>query len=97
MATLLARAIARRLSPAEWYMIVESGGRQVDHDQSRLRIALKIASIFQRGRADTRRQAELRIVRDRQRLIIALDPNDRRDGTENLLSADTHGVSRFDE
>jgi len=69
VAALLARAVARAFAPAERHMVVDPGGRQVDHHETRLRVALEIARVLQRSGADAPGQAERAVVGDRKRLL----------------------------
>src|SRR3546814_18303883 len=59
---LFARAIARPARAAEGDMIVDSGGRQVDHDHPGADVAAEMARVLERGRSDPRRQAEITLV-----------------------------------
>src|SRR3546814_17068047 len=53
--------------------------------------------MLQALRADARRQAERRIVRDGKRLVIAFHADHRGDGAEYLFAADAHLVGAFGE
>src|SRR5690606_36664711 len=76
---LFARAIAGLLRAAEGHVIVDAGGRQVDHGHARLGAALEVAGVFQRLSDDARRQAELGAIGDGQGFFVVLDPYGRGD------------------
>src|SRR6266850_148988 len=72
VAPLLARAVARALAAAERHMVVHPGRGQVDHDHARGRISLEMLGVLERGRGDARGKPERRVVRHRERLLVAL-------------------------
>src|ERR1051325_2451285 len=49
---LLARPVARALTPAEWNVIIDAGGWQVHHYHSGLRVTLEVRCVLERGRCD---------------------------------------------
>src|SRR3954469_20384543 len=97
VATLFLGTVARALATAEWHVRVDAGGRHVDHHHPRFGIALEMRRVFERGRDDTGRKTELGIVRSRKRLVVVLDPDDRRNRPKYLFAADAHLVGGFGE
>src|SRR5882757_7724215 len=89
---LLAGAVARALPAAERYVIVDAGGRQIDHHHAGLAVALVVRGVFQAGGADAGGETELGVVGDRQRLVVVLGADDRGDRSKNLLTRDAHIV-----
>src|SRR5262245_19616857 len=73
IAPLLARTVARAFAAAERYVVIDPGGRQVHHHHAGLGVALEMARVFEAGRADARRQSEIGVVGDRDRLLVILD------------------------
>src|SRR3954469_21835415 len=89
---LLAGAVARALPAAERHVIVDAGGRQIDHHHAGLAVALVVRGVFQAGGADAGGEAELGVVGDRQRLVVVLGADDGGDGAEDLLARNAHVV-----
>src|SRR5262249_53284778 len=52
VAPLLARPVARAFAAPERHVIVDAGGRQIDHHHAGLGIALEVAGVFETGGAD---------------------------------------------
>src|SRR3546814_3228882 len=78
-------------------MIVDSGGRQVDHDHPGADVAAEMARVLERGRDDPRRQAEIALVGERERRFIILDAHGGGDRAEHLLLVDPHVGIRSEE
>src|SRR5215831_5191981 len=68
--TLLTWTVARALPPAERDVIVDSGGRQIDHHHACLRVALEVRCVLERGGDDSCRQSEFGVVGERERLVV---------------------------
>src|SRR5438552_18334669 len=92
MPALLARSVARTFATAEWHMIVDAGRRKIDHHHAGSRSLSEVAGMFERAGTDARREAEDRVVGDRQRLIIGIDLDHRGDRSDDLLVVDAHLV-----
>src|SRR5258706_5070545 len=97
VAALLARAVARAFAAAEGHVIVDARGRQVHHHHPRGGIALEVLGMLERGGGDARGQAEGRVVRDRERLLVVLHADHRGDRAEDLLAIDRHARLRVHE
>src|SRR5712671_313946 len=88
VAPLLARAVARAFAAAERHVVIDPRGRQVDHHHPRGGIALEVLGVLERGRGDARGKPERRVVRHRERLLVALHADHRRHRPEDLLAID---------
>ena len=71
-------------------MIVHAGGGQVHHHHAGGGIALEVLGVLERGRRNARRQAVGRVVRQRERLVVVLHPDDRSHRPEDLVAIDGH-------
>jgi hypothetical protein len=73
-------------------VIVDAGGGQVDHHHAGLAVALEVVGVFQARRADARREAEIGVVGEVERLVVVLGAGDRGDRPKDLLAGDAHAV-----
>ena len=94
---LLARTVARLLSPAERDVVVEAGGRQVHHHQPARRVPLEVTRVLERRRDDARRETVRRVVGRRERRLVVLHANHGRDRPEHFLAIDPHRSRRLGE
>jgi hypothetical protein len=69
----------RAFAAAKRNMIVDAGGRQIDHHHSGFGIALEVARVFE-ARGAVPEVSPFGIVRELERLIIVLRADDGGDG-----------------
>src|SRR6185369_5888565 len=62
VASLLARTVARAFAAAEWDVVVDPGGRQVDHHHAGLAAALEMRGVLQRCGHDAGGKTEVGVV-----------------------------------
>jgi hypothetical protein len=83
---LLARPVARLLPPAERHVVVEPGRRQVHHHETALGVRLKWLACFSDVVDDARPRADTGSRWPRERFVVVLHANHRRDRSEDLLA-----------
>src|SRR5438270_709159 len=66
---------------------------QVAQHQSSLRVTLEMRCVLERSRDDAGGQPELGVVGERERFVVILDANHRRDRPEDLFARDAHIVA----
>src|SRR3954447_24595116 len=71
--SLLSSAVTGLAASAEWDMVIDSCGRQVDHHHPRPNVAAEMPRMLQRVGDDARRKPELPAVGDLQRFLVILD------------------------